>query len=225
MSFKLITAKSMRIFLVLLTSSLFVSQVQAQQKFESGPEGRVQNSNHFSLGVGAELGASFVKDAEKSGIAYQAYIEPSYTYMIDPWSIAEFSLRLSTGSHQWEGENDTEFTMPVNLGVLVQVGYGQAISQKLFGIFKIGAGGFFSTLEQEVGSVNLESDSAELGLNARVSGGLRFVVSPFIDFTSGLSLDWKKVDLSFESPLLGVNTDIDVNQLNPNVFVSARIKI
>ena len=189
------------------------------QKIVDKSEDVRSKQNHFSIGIGGGFGLGMESDDSDSGISAGFFIEPGYTMLIDPWSIAEFSIEVSSGKIDYEDDGDN-VELSLNFMGLIQAGYGYSLGDKLFTIFKIGAGPAQADYEINATGGKVESKDSEIGLAVRVSAGLRMLASQNVDFTFGLRGTYMSFDFDLEN-----NTDAESTLTLPEIFFAARIKI
>lgn len=196
-------------FFFIATSALGQKAVQQTEEVRT-------KQGHFSVGVGAGFGFAKEREGAESGIVAGGYIEPGYTIMLDPWSIGEFSLEVSSGKIDYEAPGGTDVEIALNYMALAQAGYGYSLGDNLFTIFKVGAGP--ASADFEAG--NIESDGASTGIALRLSAGLRMLAAQAIDF--GFGIRGTYVTFDFDVPA-GVSADSKL--MLTELYLSARIKI
>lgn len=194
---------------ILLTSAAFGQKVVQQSEDIRTKQG------HFSVGIGGGFGFAKERDGDESGIVAGGFLEPSYTMMLDPWSIGEFSLEVGSGKIDYEsGNQDVEIGL--NYMAMLQAGYGYSLGDNLFTIFKVGAGP--ASADFEAGGV--KSDGSTTGIALRLSAGLRMLAAQAIDFGVGL----RGTYVTFDFDLNGGGS-ADAKLLLSELYLSARIKI
>ena len=195
-------------YLLLLSLICFATPALSQKVGESS-EGYVTKASHFAIGLGGSFGMGMESESDESGMAMGFFVEPSYTMVLDLWSIAEFSLEVGAGKIGFDmdiGDVDLIF----NWMALIQAGYGYQLGTGMFAIWKVGVGPASASMEVEGDEVGDE----ETGFVMRGSAGLRMLASEAVDFTLGLRVTY--VTFKFAD---------DVKLTIPDVYLAARIKI
>ncbi len=191
------------------------SQAFAQKAVQQTEEVRTKQG-HFSVGIGAGFGFAKERDGAESGIVAGGYIEPGYTIMLDPWSIGEFSLEVSSGKMDYDGPGNEAAELSLNYMALAQAGYGYSLGDNLFTIFKVGAGPASADLEFN----GTDADDSSTGIALRLSAGLRMLAAQAIDF--GVGIRGTYVTFDFDMP---AGASVDSKLMLTELYLSARIKI
>jgi hypothetical protein len=95
--------------------------------------------------VSADLGfgEAFNNGGGSPGVAYNIKAEGGYIASRDSWSRVEFGLGILMGGTSYRADVDGEslkYTTTLGPGMLLKLGYGYSLGEKMIGLWRVGAG-------------------------------------------------------------------------------------
>lgn len=141
-------------------------------------------TSHFFADGGFSIGQSRQVGRGSPRASYLGSAEFGYTKYSGVWSRVEPSLQLFTGAI---GSGDAKMAVPV--GGLVKIGYGYSLGSRMFGIWRLGAGGALADFDYSDSDGNaFKSKSLTLGTAIHLGFDLAIPVTQSFEILIGLGI-------------------------------------